>query len=167
MPTILRADGFRIYFYSHEPGEPPHVHIDRGGSTAKVWLESVGIASNAGFPARELADVLRLVTSRRSWRRGMAFLTQAETADIRVRDVLTTQDELSVALMDGRTIIVPLAWYPRLADATPEQRARWEISGAGYGIHWPDLDEDVSTEGLLRGSPAPRDSAKWRSQYSA
>jgi hypothetical protein len=94
----------------------------------------------------------------------MASLTQAETADLRVRDVSVTDDELSVALMDGRTITVPLAWYPRLADATPAQRAHWEISGAGYGIHWPDVDEDVSTEGLLRGLPAPPGSAIWCSQ---
>jgi len=60
MPTILRVDGFRVYFYSHEPGEPPHVHVDRSGSTAKVWLEPVANASNAGFRARELADVLRV-----------------------------------------------------------------------------------------------------------
>ena len=56
--------------------------------------------------------------------------------------------------MDGRSISVPLAWFPRLLSATPEQRARWEPAGAGYGIHWPDLDEDLSTEGLLRGAPA-------------
>ena len=55
--------------------------------------------------------------------------------------------------MDGRSISVPLAWFPRLLDATPEQRARWEPAGAGYGIHWPDLDEDLSTEGILRGAP--------------
>src|SRR5882672_1972951 len=59
-------------------------------------------------------------------------------------------------LMDGRTIIVPLAWYPRLLHATEEQRNNWKISGGGYGIHWPDIDEDLSTEGLLRGAPAPR-----------
>ncbi len=92
----------------------------------------------------------------------MTFLTHADTADIRVRDVWVTEDELSVGLMDGRTITVPLAWYPRLASATPAQRARWEVSGAGYGIHWPDLDEDLSTEGLLRGIPAPHGSAEWR-----
>lgn len=59
--------------------------------------------------------------------------------------------------MDGRTITVPLAWYPRLANAKPEQLARWEIAGACYGTHWPDLDEDLSTEGLLRGAPAASD----------
>ena len=64
--------------------------------------------------------------------------------------------DLSVDLVDGRTITVPLVWYPRLLQATPAQRANWEIVGAGYGIHWPDVDEDLSTEGLLRGSPAPR-----------
>ena len=72
----------------------------------------------------------------------------------RVRDVHVTEDTLAVDLADGRTIIVPLAWYPRLLTATPEQRSHWKIAGAGYGIHWPDLDEDLSTEGLLRGAPA-------------
>ena len=56
--------------------------------------------------------------------------------------------------MDGRTIIVPLAWYPRLLHATQLQRDRWETAGGGYGIHWPEIDEDLSTEGLLR-SAAP------------
>ena len=77
----------------------------------------------------------------------------------RVKDVRFTDDTLAVDLLDGRTIIVPLAWYPRLADATPDQLKHWERSGAGYGIHWPDLDEDLSTEGLLRGAPAAREPA--------
>jgi hypothetical protein len=72
----------------------------------------------------------------------------------RVRDVQLTEDTLAVDLADGRTIVVPLVWYPRLLSATVEQRSRWQIAGAGYGIHWPDLDEDLSTEGLLRGAPA-------------
>ena len=72
----------------------------------------------------------------------------------RVKDVHFTDDTLAVDLFDGRTIIVPLVWYPRLLDATPQQRRNWRISGAGYGLHWPDIDEDLSTEGLLRGAPA-------------
>ena len=71
-----------------------------------------------------------------------------------IRDVHVSEDSLSVDLADGRTITVPLAWYPRLLDATPEQRNNWRINGAGYGIHWPDVDEDLSSEGLLRGAPA-------------
>jgi hypothetical protein len=77
-------------------------------------------------------------------------------ADERVAKVRFTEDDkLTVDLMDGRTITVPLARYPRLLRATPEQRDRWKVAGAGYGIHWPDLDEDLSTEGLVRGAPAP------------
>ncbi len=83
----------------------------------------------------------------------------APTADERVKDVRVTDDTLSVDLMDGRTITVPLVWYPRLLDATPRQRSNWEVCGAGYGIHWPDIDEDLSTEGLLRGAPAPHAAA--------
>ena len=74
----------------------------------------------------------------------------------RVKDVSFTEDALSVDLIDGRTIIVPLAWYPRLLHATPEQRNNWEICGGGYGMRWPDIHEDLSTDGLLRGAPAPR-----------
>jgi hypothetical protein len=80
----------------------------------------------------------------------------APRADERVTGVKFTDDELSVALMDGRTISVPLVWFPRLLNATVAQRSNWEISGGGYGIHWPEIDEDLSTEGLLRGAPAPR-----------
>jgi len=80
----------------------------------------------------------------------------APSADERVKDVRVSEDALTVDLMDGRTIAVPLAWYPRLSTATPAQRAHWQICGGGYGIHWPDIDEDLSTEGLLRGAPAPQ-----------
>ena len=59
-------------------------------------------------------------------------------------------------LADGRTISAPLAWYPRLLHATPVEREDWQIAGAGFGIHWPSLDEDLSVAGLLRGAPAPR-----------
>lgn len=81
--------------------------------------------------------------------------SSAITADERVLDVAFSDDALSVSLRDGRIISVPLVWYPRLLRATPAQRKNWEVAGGGYGIHWPDIDEDLSTEGLLRGAPAP------------
>ncbi len=65
MPTILRTDGLGVYFYSHEPSEPPHVHVDRGGASAKVRLDGIVLASNAGFSAKELGDVLRMVRKHR------------------------------------------------------------------------------------------------------
>ncbi len=80
----------------------------------------------------------------------------ALAADERVADVNFTEDALSVSLMDGRIISVPLVWYPRLLNATEAQRSNWRVSGGGYGIHWEEVDEDLSTEGLLRGAPAPR-----------
>ena len=83
----------------------------------------------------------------------------AKVADERVVDLRFDDERLIVDLRDGRTIAVPIAWYPRLASATAQQRNRWEVAGGGYGIHWPDIDEDLSTEGLLRGAPAPRRAA--------
>ena len=75
-----------------------------------------------------------------------------------VLDVRITDDDLVVDLADGRTLSVPLAWFPRLLHATTEQRENWQIAGGGLGIHWPDIDEDLSTEGLLRGAPASQPS---------
>ena len=75
--------------------------------------------------------------------------------DERVEAVYFTREALVVDLMDGRTISVPLTWYPRLLKATVTQRSHWEICGGGYGIHWPEIDEDLSSEGLLRGAPVP------------
>ena len=71
----------------------------------------------------------------------------------RVKHVSFTEDTLAVDLVDGRTIVAPLVWYPRLLDASSEQRQNWQVSAAGYGIHWPDIDEDLSTAGFLRGAP--------------
>jgi hypothetical protein len=74
----------------------------------------------------------------------------------RVRDVRVTDSRLVVDLVDGRVLSVPLSWYPRLRRATKAQRDEWELCARGYGIRWPAVDEDLSTEGLLRGAPAPR-----------
>lgn len=82
--------------------------------------------------------------------------SSAITADERVLDVSFSDDSLSVSLRDGRIISVPLVWYPRLLNATSSQRKNWKIAGGGYGIHWPEVDEDLSTEGLLRGAKAPK-----------
>lgn len=76
-------------------------------------------------------------------------------ADEHIADVKFTKGNLCVALRDGRTITVPLTWYPRLLNATVTQRKNWQVAGGGFGIHWPDIDEDLSTEGLLRGAPSP------------
>jgi predicted dehydrogenase len=74
----------------------------------------------------------------------------------RVKNIRITEDEIIAYLVDGRTISVPLTWSWRLSEATPEQRSNFEIIGDGYSIHWPDIDEDISVEGMLYGIPARR-----------
>ncbi|HYL36098.1 MAG TPA: DUF2442 domain-containing protein [Bryobacteraceae bacterium] len=73
----------------------------------------------------------------------------------RAREVVISEDELIVTLVDGRKLSVPLAWFPKLLHATPGQRANSELLGDGEGIHWPSIDEDLSVAGLLLGTPAP------------
>lgn len=74
----------------------------------------------------------------------------------RVTDVALTEDRLIVDLVDGRSILVPLAWFPRLPYATSQERGNWEIMGTGYGLQWSDVDGRFSVEGLLRVAPAPQ-----------
>jgi hypothetical protein len=79
-----------------------------------------------------------------------------ERVEPRVITVAVTEETITAYLADGRTISVPLVWSWRLAEATPAQRNHYEIIGHGEGIHWPDIDEDISIAGMLYGSPAPR-----------
>ena len=81
-------------------------------------------------------------------------ISQTELAAVKAQNIVITDDTLSVDFLDGRSISVPLAWYPRLAHGTPEERNNWRLIGDGEGIHWPDLDEDLSIEGLLLGRPS-------------
>jgi hypothetical protein len=85
--------------------------------------------------------------------------TAVKLQEVRIKDIDVTKDTITAQLMDGRTISVPLAWSWRLSEATPEQRANWEIIGDGHGVHWPDIDEDISVEGMLFGISAPRPQA--------
>jgi hypothetical protein len=80
------------------------------------------------------------------------LVVEIETAT--AQHIEVTAEELIVDLSDGRTISAPLAWYPRLLHGTPEERQNWRLIGGGEGIHWPDLDEDISVENLLLGKPS-------------
>ena len=76
--------------------------------------------------------------------------------DTRIKDIEVTDDSVIAHLMDGRTISVPLVWSWRLMEATSKQRKNYEIMGDGHGVHWPDIDEDISADGMMYGTPAPR-----------
>ena len=80
----------------------------------------------------------------------------AASSDPRIQEVRVTRDQITAHLVDGRVISVPLAWSWRLSESNPAQRANFRIIGTGQGIHWPDVDEDISVEGMLYGTPARR-----------
>jgi len=93
-----------------------------------------------------------------------------ETRVVTVQHVAVTGDSLVVDLVDGRTVSVPLAWYPRLRHGQPEERNNWRLIGQGEGVHWPDLDEDISAENILFGQPScesQRSLARWLQTRSA
>jgi hypothetical protein len=90
------------------------------------------------------------------WMRGMNIAAKSTIADPTIQKVRVTRDQIIADLMDGRIISVPLAWSWRLSEATPAQRANFRLIGTGQGVHWPDVDEDLSVEGMLYGSPARR-----------
>lgn len=81
-------------------------------------------------------------------------MSTAVSVESRIARVDVTDETITAHLVDGRVISVPLAWSWRLSDATPAQRANWELIGDGHGVHWPDVDEDISAEGMLSGIPA-------------
>ena len=83
-------------------------------------------------------------------------MSTVATSDPRIVGIEITDDAIMAELADGRTVSVPLAWSWRLSDATPEQRNNFEIIGTGEGVHWPDVDEDISAKGMLEGVPARR-----------
>lgn len=80
---------------------------------------------------------------------------RSASAGARIIGIRFSGESISVDLADGRTISAPLVWYPRLLNASSEDRENWELAGGGFGVHWPSLDEDLSVDGLLRGAPAP------------
>ena len=88
----------------------------------------------------------------------------------RAQQVVGTEDSLTVDLVDGRTISVPIGWYPQLLHGTREERTSWRLIGGGEGMHWPDLDEDISVENLLAGKPSgesQRSFKRWLEERSA
>jgi len=91
-------------------------------------------------------------------------MSTAVSVENRIAQVDVTNETITARLTDGRVISVPLAWSWRLSEATPAQRANWELIGDGYGVHWPDVDEDISAEGMLHGVPAQRPNGTTRSR---
>ena len=88
--------------------------------------------------------------------------SSVDTLSTRAIAIEISEDELTTSLSDGRTVSAPLAWYPRLAHGTREERNNWRFIGNGIGIHWPDIDEDISVENLLSGKPSGESQASFK-----
>jgi hypothetical protein len=121
---------------------------------AKVWLSDLTVAVNFGYSPKSWAKSSgrRATSAGRSWRLGMTIL-QIEVEDARPVAANCDEDYLNVTLADGRVLRAPLWWYPRLFAASSAQRAAIETSP--LGLHWPEIDEDVSVASILRGRKAP------------
>ena len=158
MPTVLRRGPYLFFFYSSDRAEPPHVHVQRDENLAKFWLDPFASTRAAASGARNsTAWPPSSVSIRPSFsRHGVS--TSASDFERRpaptVISVAVTDEAVQFELSDGRAVSAPLAWYPRLAHGTPAERAHWRLVGRGAGVHWPDLDEDISVEGVLAGRPS-------------
>jgi uncharacterized protein DUF2442/uncharacterized protein DUF4160 len=145
MPVIFRDKGFRFFFYSNEgsPIERMHLHVRSSQGEAKFWLHPmVHLDNSRGFDAERCANW------RKRWSR-MQHLLKGHGMNTSAKSVWFDDNSMWVELVDGRTLGIPLAWFPRLLHAMPEQRQKFELTV--NGIHWDELDEDVSVAGLLAG----------------
>ncbi len=144
----------RDLFTSHDRGEPAHVHVDRERMTARLWLSPLRVAFSLGFSRHELRRIER-VASENEQKCLKAWNDYSEPrVGERITAVSISDDSLTIDLLDGRSLTVPLAWYPRLLHATEAHRSYFRIIGGGFIIHWPDVDEHLSSQGLLAGAPA-------------
>jgi hypothetical protein len=145
MPKVFERDGYRFFFYSNEH-RSMHVHVRYGGGEAVFEVEPrVELRESQGLKVRELAKAEELASEHQalSLRSGMSILTDS------ARSAVFRDGPIIIVMKSGTEIRFPVAENPRLAKGTPEQLSRIELSP--FGVHWPDLDEDLSLQGLLRG----------------
>ena len=168
MPTILRKGPYRFFFYAADRNEPVHAHIERDDKVAKFWLEPIRLHTSGGFSRTEIGRIQELVRTHANELKKRDMRISTVEAEMPVTENVTvTEDTLSVDLSDGRTISVPLAWFPRLMHGTRKERDNWRLIGKGYGIHWGDLDEDISVENLLLGQASGESQSSFKKWLSS
>jgi hypothetical protein len=148
MPTVLRNGPYRFFYFASDRDEPPHVHVEReirlpNSGLIPYACKAVGAFHEMNWPVSRTLSINIKYNQQRLGMHTSIIEIEVPTAE----NILITQDMLSIDLSDGRTISVPLAWYPRLAYASQAEQNNWRLIGKGYGIHWEDLDEDISVEG--------------------
>jgi Protein of unknown function (DUF2442) len=153
MPTVLRSGPYRFFFMLGTGTSPfmsnATIAMPSSGLLRRVMIEAKGSAEKSCAKSRTLSRKMNL----HLWRVGMNS-SAIDTSQALATAVAVTHDTLTVDLNDGRTISVPIDWYPRLRHASLAERKRWRFIAGGQGIHWPDLDEDISVANLLGGQPS-------------
>jgi hypothetical protein len=135
----------------------PTAGIEDCQDIADLFMSDIFDLEPGDYLITDESEITSTLIVRFSLKRGMST---AVSTEVRIQSVEVTEDSITARLMDGRVISVPLAWSWRLSEASPEQRQRYEIIGQGLGVHWPDVDEDISAEGMLHGIPAHRPSQR-------
>lgn len=154
MPTIFEWKGWKFLFYSLDGVEPAHVHVRKDRKECKIWLGDIKLAKNRRCTDQELNEIMNVIRATRPsfWRNGMNTL-EIDHDLLEPVAAECTDAELVVTLADGVRLATPLWWYPRLLAAGMAERSNIELSA--FGVHWPELDEDLSIEGMLKGRKAP------------
>lgn len=152
MPLVFLYNGYRFFFYSNEgnPLEPCHIHVRKGASTAKFWVNpKITLAEAYEMNSKEVRELMEIIEKNKTLieEGGMNSFQRKPCAT----QVSFDEDNMRVELSDGRILIVPLAYFPRLIEASPIQRNHYVISGGGTGIHWEEVDEDLLVNNLLLG----------------
>lgn len=159
-PTVLRQGPYRFHFFAGDRVEPPHIHVEGDDGEAKFWLRPVSLADSRGYSDRQtrVINVLSKHIVTTSSKPGesssapdpvLANPRRVVQEPTPVVDVRFAHDRVYFLLQDGREIGAPLAQFPRLVSATQEQRQHWRKIGRGFGVNWPDVDEDIHVAHLL------------------
>jgi hypothetical protein len=164
MPTILRINGFRFFFYSNENDEPAHVHVEKGDAEGKIWLEpTLEAVYFVGFSSAELNDIMDIASSnlKNFIKNGMSTLANNQydpienlifTEGLRIEalDFHPDQDLMLIILNTKVVLTQNLSSYGFLKTADKSQLLQYELIGRGTGVHWTSLDEDLSLKGFLK-----------------
>lgn len=165
MPTVLRSGPNRFFVYSADGGEPPHIHVEREACVAKLWLHPVRVARSGGFGARELRQIERLVSEneamlQETWDEHFERRLEGSGRRFSLGNGRRAGGRFERWAHDRRAV----GLVPAVARGFPLERENWRLIGGGEGIHWPDVEEDISIESLIAGRPSAETAAslaKW------
>ena len=154
MPTITKRQNYRFYRFSNNQDGANLFFVDQGICSAKFRIKPVETVWISGFDEGEIKTLKKEMYRYQTAIQRSAYVEPKPRTDEMVADVNVTDQFLTYILKDGRHISSPLFWFPRLLEANDRQRSHWQLCNAGFGVHWPYLDEDIGVKGMLDGIPA-------------